>query len=62
MTTPDDLGPVDTAKGADPGGSPDSLVIDLNFLSHPSCRYDSAWLRSTAPTIRLSFSGKAQKG
>jgi uncharacterized protein (DUF1684 family) len=35
---------LDTAKGADLGGSGETLVIDLNFLYHPSCRYDSAWV------------------
>ncbi len=34
---------LDTAKGADLGGHDDLLVIDLNFLYHPSCRYDPAW-------------------
>jgi uncharacterized protein (DUF1684 family) len=33
---------LDTAKGADLGGGFGRLVIDLNFLYHPSCRYDSA--------------------
>lgn len=40
---------LDTAKSADLGGTPDSLVIDLNFLYHPSCRYDSAWQCPLAP-------------
>jgi uncharacterized protein (DUF1684 family) len=40
---------LDTAKSADLGGPPDSLVIDLNFLYHPSCRYDSAWQCPLAP-------------
>jgi uncharacterized protein (DUF1684 family) len=34
---------LDTAKGADLGGDHDRLVVDLNFLYHPSCRYDPAW-------------------
>jgi hypothetical protein len=34
---------LDTTKGADLGGSFGSLVIDLNFLYHPSCRYDPRW-------------------
>jgi uncharacterized protein (DUF1684 family) len=34
---------LDTVKGADLGGSNECLVIDLNFLYHPSCRYDDAW-------------------
>jgi uncharacterized protein (DUF1684 family) len=40
---------LDTAKGADLGGSSDRLVIDLNFLYHPSCRYNSAWQCPLAP-------------
>lgn len=40
---------LDTAKGADLGGTATHLVIDLNFLYHPSCRYDDAWLCPLAP-------------
>jgi uncharacterized protein (DUF1684 family) len=40
---------LDTAKGADLGGSLDELVVDLNFAYHPSCRYDSRWLCPLAP-------------
>jgi uncharacterized protein (DUF1684 family) len=40
---------LDTAKGADLGGDASSLVIDLNFLYHPSCRYSSAWQCPLAP-------------
>lgn len=40
---------LDTAKGADLGGTYDRLVVDLNFLYHPSCRYDDAWLCPLAP-------------
>jgi uncharacterized protein len=40
---------LDTAKGADLGGGPGSLVVDLNFLYHPSCRYSSAWQCPLAP-------------
>jgi uncharacterized protein len=40
---------LDTAKGADLGGDAGSLVIDLNFLYHPSCRYSSAWQCPLAP-------------
>lgn len=36
---------LDTAKGADLGAAADGrLVIDLNFLYHPSCRYDPVWV------------------
>jgi uncharacterized protein len=40
---------LDTAKGADLGGGPGTLVIDLNFLYHPSCRYNDAWQCPLAP-------------
>jgi uncharacterized protein len=40
---------LDTAKGADLGGGPGTVVVDLNFLYHPSCRYDSAWQCPLAP-------------
>ncbi|HEX3588672.1 MAG TPA: DUF1684 domain-containing protein [Pseudonocardiaceae bacterium] len=40
---------LDTAKSADLGGTSDALVVDLNFLYHPSCRYDSAWQCPLAP-------------
>jgi hypothetical protein len=46
---------LDTAKGADLGGQGDTIVIDLNFLYHPSCRYSPAWQCPLAPpgnTIR----------
>jgi hypothetical protein len=40
---------LDTAKGADLGTSRDGLVLDLNFLYHPSCRYNPAWECPLAP-------------
>ena len=40
---------LDTSKGADLGGDFDHLVIDLNFLYHPSCRYDDRWVCPLAP-------------
>jgi uncharacterized protein (DUF1684 family) len=40
---------LDTAKSADLGGGPESLVIDFNFLYHPSCRYDDKWQCPLAP-------------
>jgi uncharacterized protein (DUF1684 family) len=46
---------LDTSKGSDLGGDQDHLVVDLNFLYHPSCRYDDRWLCPLAPpgnTIR----------
>ena len=41
---------LDTAKGADLGVAGNALVIDLNFLYHPSCRYDDRWVCPLAPT------------
>ena len=40
---------LDTAKGADLGGTDGSLVVDLNFLYHPSCRYSDSWVCPLAP-------------
>lgn len=40
---------LDTAKGADLGGGAGSLIVDLNFLYHPSCRYSDAWQCPLAP-------------
>ncbi len=40
---------LDTAKGADLGGRSGRVVIDLNFLYHPSCRYDPRWVCPLAP-------------
>jgi uncharacterized protein (DUF1684 family) len=40
---------LDTAKGADLGGTAEALVIDLNFAYHPSCRYDPEWVCPLAP-------------
>ena len=40
---------LDTAKGADLGGDVDSLIIDLNFAYHPSCRYNPEWVCPLAP-------------
>lgn len=34
---------LDTVKGADLGGDPDALVVDLNLSYQPSCAYDDAW-------------------
>ena len=36
-------------KGADLGGDHVRLTIDLNFLYHPSCRYDHRWRCPLAP-------------
>ncbi len=42
---------LDTAKGADLGGDPQtgSLVVDLNFAFHPSCAFDARWACPLAP-------------
>jgi uncharacterized protein len=40
---------LDTAKGADLGSAGRALVIDLNFLYHPSCSYDERWVCPLAP-------------
>jgi uncharacterized protein (DUF1684 family) len=40
---------LDTAKGADLGDHAGKLILDLNFLYHPSCRYNSAWDCPLAP-------------
>jgi uncharacterized protein (DUF1684 family) len=40
---------LDTAKGADLGSSAAGVVLDLNFLYHPSCAYDPAWSCPLAP-------------
>jgi uncharacterized protein (DUF1684 family) len=40
---------LDTAKGADLGATDAGLIIDLNFLYHPSCRYDPRWVCPLAP-------------
>ena len=40
---------LDTVKGADLGGAPGRLVVDLNFAYHPSCAYDPRWSCPLAP-------------
>lgn len=40
---------LDTTKGAWLGGTDTSLVIDLNFAYHRSCRYDDRWTCPLAP-------------
>jgi uncharacterized protein (DUF1684 family) len=40
---------IDTAKGADLGGSDGRLILDFNFAYNPSCAYDPAWACPLAP-------------
>jgi hypothetical protein len=40
---------LDTAKGADLGSAGPRLIVDLNFLYHPSCRYNADWQCPLAP-------------
>ena len=40
---------LDTAKGADLGANGPRLIVDLNFLYHPSCRYNPEWQCPLAP-------------
>ena len=52
----DDTLNVDKMRTGDLGGTANSLVLDLNFLYHPSCRYDFEWQCPLAPagnTTRL---------
>jgi uncharacterized protein (DUF1684 family) len=50
----------DTIKGADLGGSADSLVLDFNFAYNPSCAYDERWSCPLAPPEnRLPFAVNA---
>ncbi len=40
---------IDTAKGADLGGTGSSLVLDFNYAYHPSCAHDPRWSCPLAP-------------
>jgi uncharacterized protein (DUF1684 family) len=47
---------LDTVKGADLGGTHDTLVLDFNFAFNPSCAWDDAWACPlTPPANRLPF-------
>ena len=49
---------LDTAKGADLGGTHSEIVIDLNFAYHPSCRYNPRWecpLAAPGNTTRVAI-------
>jgi uncharacterized protein len=36
-------------KGADLGGTDDTLVLDFNFAFNPSCAWDDRWACPLAP-------------
>jgi uncharacterized protein (DUF1684 family) len=40
---------LDTVKGADLGGTADTLVFDFNFAFNPSCAWDDLWPCPLAP-------------
>ena len=40
---------LDTVKGADLGATGGKLIVDFNFLYHPSCRYSPDWVCPLAP-------------
>jgi uncharacterized protein (DUF1684 family) len=47
---------LDTVKGADLGGTDETLVLDFNFAYNPSCAYDDSWACPLAPPAnRLPF-------
>jgi hypothetical protein len=51
---------LDTAKGADLGGDGTRLIADLNFLYHPSCRYNADWQCPLAPPgNRIAYAVRA---
>ena len=41
---------LDTVKGADLGGSGQTLIVDFNYAYHPSCAYDPTWSCPLAPS------------
>jgi uncharacterized protein len=51
---------LDTVKGADLGGTADTLVFDFNFAFSPSCAWDDLWPCPLAPIAnRLPFAIEA---
>jgi uncharacterized protein (DUF1684 family) len=40
---------LDTVKGADLGERDGRMIVDFNFLYHPSCRYSTQWVCPLAP-------------
>lgn len=56
---------LDTAKSADLGSRDGALVVDFNFLYHPSCRYNPAWECPLAPegnTVQVPIRGGERLG
>jgi uncharacterized protein (DUF1684 family) len=51
---------LDTAKGADLGGSAEGIVLDFNFAYMPSCAHDPQWRCPLArPENRLAIAVRA---
>jgi uncharacterized protein len=47
---------LDTVKGADLGGTADTLILDFNFAFNPSCAWDDSWACPLSPPAnRLPF-------
>ena len=47
---------LDTVKGADLGGTEDTIVLDFNFAFNPSCAWDDRWACPlTPPANRLDL-------
>ena len=40
---------LDTVKGADLGGTAETLVLDFNFAFNPSCAWDDSWACPLSP-------------
>ena len=56
---------LDTAKSADLGSGDGTVVVDFNFLYHPSCRYNPAWECPLAPdgnTVPVAIRGGERLG
>ncbi|NRQ48830.1 DUF1684 domain-containing protein [Aeromicrobium stalagmiti] len=52
---------LDTAKGSWLGGTDRSIVLDLNFAYHPSCRYNPRWTCPLAPPGN-TITGRVEAG
>ena len=56
---------LDTAKSADLGSNDGTVIVDFNFLYHPSCRYNPEWECPLAPdgnTVRVPIRGGERLG